>query len=102
MGICENSDHKNILYTTKSLFDSHSAINATRYYFSTEPLTKLDAECLLVFSNQSHSISKSLCIKRLLSKPMANRIAEDYRIFMKGRKLAEGDHAIFNLNISGL
>lgn len=74
MGICESSDDKNIIYTTKSLLNNHISPNATRFYFSTEPLSKLDAECALFFSNSPSSISKNVFISRLISKDKADRI----------------------------
>ena len=74
MGICESSEDTNIVYTTKSLLNNQIATSSTRFYFSTEPLSKLDAECLLLFSNYPSSIHKNIFIKRLMAKDKADRI----------------------------
>ena len=87
MGICENSDDKNIIYTTKSLLNNHISSNTTRFYFSTEPISKLDAECALFFSNSASSITKNVFISRLISKDKADKISFSYKNYMGGRKL---------------
>lgn len=50
MGICETSTDKNIVYTTKSLLDKAPNSKNTHFYFSTEPLSKLDGDCLLLLT----------------------------------------------------
>ena len=87
MGMCQAYENNNIIYTTKSLLDNHTAANNTRLYFSTEPISKLDAECLLLFLDQPYSISKNVFLRRLLNKARADRICNEYRNVIKGRKI---------------
>lgn len=50
MGICQNGPDKNIIYTTKSLLDKVQGAGKTNFYFSTEPLAKLDGDCLFILN----------------------------------------------------
>lgn len=63
MGICENKGDKNIVYTTKSLLDKSPGASKTHLYFSTEPLAKLDGECLLILTHDTKSINTNSFLK---------------------------------------
>lgn len=74
MGICEYSGDKNIVYTTKSLLDKTPGTKTTNFYFSTEPLSKLDGDCLLILSKDYQSIKNNRFIKNTSNKSASTQI----------------------------
>lgn len=77
MGICEYSPDKNIVYSTKSLLDKTSSGPKTpNFYFSTEPLSKLDGDCLLILSKDYTSIKGNKFIKGLHDKASAAKLCK--------------------------
>lgn len=72
MGICQNKGDKNLMYTTKSLLDKSSGTSKTHFYFSTEPLSKLNGDCLLILTTSIDSLKHSSFLK--YSKANSNKI----------------------------
>lgn len=75
MGICEYSGDKNIVYSTKSLMDKAPGSKTTNFYFSTEPLSKIDGECLLILSKDYASIKGNKFIKSIRDKSISSKLS---------------------------
>lgn len=76
MGICEYRNDKNIIYTTKTLMDRAPGSKTTNFYFSTEPLFKLDGDCLVILSKDYNTIKNNKFIKTIRHKSSANKICK--------------------------
>lgn len=86
MGICEYSGDKNIVYTTKSLLDKTPGTKTTNFYFSTEPLSKLDGDCLLILSRDYQSIKNNRFIKNTSNKAIPAQICKEIQSQIKENK----------------
>lgn len=75
MGICQNGPDKNIVYITKSLLDKVPGVGETNFYFSTEPLNKLDADCLFIL-NECQSLKKNAFIRSIPNKSSVSAICK--------------------------
>ena len=76
MGICEYSGDNSIVYTTKSLLDKVQGSKATNFYFSTEPLIKLDGDCLIVLSKDYNSLKHNRFLKSIQNKANFNKLCK--------------------------
>jgi hypothetical protein len=103
MGICEyRSDRNNIVYTTKSLLNKVPGTKNINFYFSTEPLSRLESDCLLILSKDNHSLKSNKFLKTIKNKNNLNKVYKDFTKTKGNKNLNFGDFIIFDSFVTGL
>jgi hypothetical protein len=102
MGICEYSADKNIVYTTKSLLDKVPGTKNTNFYFSTEPLSRLDSDCLVILSKDIQSLKKNTFLKNIKNNQNLNKFYTDFDNARGNQIISFGDCIVFDSFVPGL
>lgn len=103
MGICNNKsrDQENN-YSTKALLETEG-YNKLNFYFSTENLLRIDADCLVLFCDEKVNLQKNTFVARV-GKFETKKIREfaDAHLAATKSKIVPGQIVLFPITIPSL
>ena len=104
MGICKssNSGKEDNIMSTKALLET-DAFGAMQFYFTTENLLRIDANCLIIFCDHKMNLSKNTFIANVgnFETRKIKEFAETHLLANK-TKLEPGQIVFFPISISTL
>lgn len=104
MGICNHKQHKQELtYSTKAVLNSN-AFSHMNFYFSTESLLRVDADCLVLFTDSKINLKKNPYLEKA-GKFETRKIQEFAEAYIIEKMINFGDQQkviVFPINIASL